>query len=131
MTLDGYVDQILESIVKPWLEAGHQFVLEEDGDSGHGYGKANNRVKQWKEEHYLTTLKNGPNSADLAPIKNCWQPMKQTVREMPHWTKSEAWRLAITGWNERVTAEFINKQVNSMPERLKRCIEAGGNDSGF
>jgi hypothetical protein len=34
-----YIDQILKPIVKPWLN--HDFVLEEDGDSGHGPGKSN------------------------------------------------------------------------------------------
>ena len=131
MTLNDYIDQILEPVIKPSIEAGHQFVFEEDGDSGHGYGTKINRVKQWKEEHYLTTFRNCPNSADLAPIENCWQPMKQAVRQMPHWTKSEAWRLATTGWNERVTTRFINTQVDSMPERLRQCIEANGKAIGF
>ena len=36
-----YVDFILEPAVKPWLEAGEDFVLEEDGDSGRGSGKSN------------------------------------------------------------------------------------------
>lgn len=36
-----YIDSILEPVVKPWLEAGEDFVLEEDGDSGHESGKSN------------------------------------------------------------------------------------------
>ena len=47
-----YIDQILDPIVKPWLDQGHNFVLEEDGDSGHGPGKSN-IVRTWKEEHGL------------------------------------------------------------------------------
>jgi hypothetical protein len=38
MSLEMYRDQILEPIVKPWLERGDDFVLEEDNDSGHGGG---------------------------------------------------------------------------------------------
>jgi hypothetical protein len=30
------IHQILEPVVRPWLDAGEQFVLEEGGDSGHG-----------------------------------------------------------------------------------------------
>ncbi len=40
---DKYVSnkhQILEPIIKPWLDNG-EFVLEEDQDSGHGTGRAN------------------------------------------------------------------------------------------
>jgi len=52
MTQAVYIDQILEKAVKPWLEAGHDFVLEEDGDSGHGPGPKN-PVQAWKEKHGL------------------------------------------------------------------------------
>ncbi len=31
MTYQLYIDSILESVVKPWLEAGNEFVLEKDG----------------------------------------------------------------------------------------------------
>ena len=36
-----YIDKILEPFFKPWLQAHHDFVLEEDGDSGHGPRKSN------------------------------------------------------------------------------------------
>ncbi|KAI9858848.1 MAG: hypothetical protein M1824_004013 [Vezdaea acicularis] len=46
-----------QNVVKPWLEAKHNFVLEEDGDSGHGLDRGRNIVKNWKEqnglEHYF------------------------------------------------------------------------------
>ena len=41
MSQHMYINQILEPIVKLWLDAGEKFVLEEDEDSGHGPGKAN------------------------------------------------------------------------------------------
>ena len=39
MSLQVYRDQILEPIVKRWLQRGDNFVLEEDNDSGHGGGQ--------------------------------------------------------------------------------------------
>ena len=45
MTHQVYIDAILDPVVKPWLERGDDFVLEEDGDSGHGTGKRRNAVK--------------------------------------------------------------------------------------
>ena len=47
-----YIDSILEPTVKPWIEAKHDFVLEEDGDSGHGLGKSN-IVRTWKQNNDL------------------------------------------------------------------------------
>lgn len=64
MTYQVYINSILKPVIKPWLEAGHEFVLE-DGDSGHGTGRAN-PVRKWK--CYL----NCAHSPDLGPIKNCW-----------------------------------------------------------
>ncbi len=73
-----YIDSILEAVVKRWLEAGEDFALEEDGDSGHGSGKSN-IVRDWKAEHWLKYCFNYPHSPDLSPVENCWQIPKQTV----------------------------------------------------
>ena len=39
LTHQVYIDSILEPVVKFWITAGEDFVLEEDGDSGHGPSK--------------------------------------------------------------------------------------------
>ncbi len=41
MSQQVYIDKVLEPIVKPWPQTHYDFVLEEDGDSGHGPGKSN------------------------------------------------------------------------------------------
>ena len=46
MTHKVYIDSILDPVVKPWIERKDDFVLEEDGDSGHRTGKARNAVKK-------------------------------------------------------------------------------------
>ncbi len=65
-----YINQILEPIVKLWIQSGQDFVLEEDGDSDHGPG-ANNIVRTWKEKNGLEYYFNCATSSDLAPIENC------------------------------------------------------------
>lgn len=52
-----YIDSILEPIVRPWLEDKQYFVLEEDGDSGHGTSRKN-PVRSWKEENGLESYFN-------------------------------------------------------------------------
>ena len=79
-----YIDFILEPVIKSWMEEGHEFVLEEDGDSGHGSGK-DNIVRRWKEANRLRYYFNCPHSPDLSPIQNYWQVPKQTVGRQPHW----------------------------------------------
>lgn len=91
MSHDCYVDSILDPVVKPWLKYGgwQDFVLEEDGDSGHRKpGKSiksqNNRMAVWKRKHRLETYQNFPHSPDLSPIENCWLIPKENLRKMPH-----------------------------------------------
>jgi hypothetical protein len=56
MAQKDYISQILEVAVKPWIELGDDFVLEEDGDSSHGPTDNNNIVRQWKRKHGLEPL---------------------------------------------------------------------------
>ncbi|KAF2629187.1 hypothetical protein BU25DRAFT_465246 [Macroventuria anomochaeta] len=121
-----YRDQILEPVVKPWLVCGDTFTLEEDNDSGHGGGSGNNIVAIWKHKNKLDSYFNCPNSPDLAPIENCWQPPKQYLKQFPHWDEFETRELAYEGWQKQVTQQFINERVLSMPQRLTDCIEMEG-----
>ena len=75
MSQKVYIDQILESIVKPWINVHHDFVLEEDDDLGHRLGKSN-IVHTWKEVNGLEFYFNYYLLSDLTPIENCWQSVK-------------------------------------------------------
>lgn len=125
MTHQLYINSILEPAVKPWLERNDDFVLEEDGDSGHGTGKTRNAVKKWKEEHKLEHFFNCASSPDLSPIENCWLPVKQAVRKQPHWDDGSLMEAIRNGWAD-VTQDFINRQIISMPERLQAVITSHG-----
>ena len=129
MTQQAYIDQVLEHMVKPWLQADDDFVLEEDGDSGHGPGP-NNAVRAWKQHHGLQHYFNCAASPDLAPIENCWLPPKQYVRQWPHWDDATTKQSILEGW-EKVTQEFINELVLSMPQRLQAVVESGGKMTGY
>ena len=82
MSLQVYRDVILDGPVAQWLARGDEFVLEEDGDSGHGGGNSTKRniVKAWKKEHGLKHYFNTPGSPDLSPIENCWRAVKQYIK---------------------------------------------------
>ena len=130
MTHQVYIDAILGPVVKPWLERGDDFVLEEDGDSGHGTGKRRNAVKKWRLDHDLEHYFNCSSSPDLAPIENCWQPAKQHVRKFPHWDDASLEQLIREGW-ARVSQEFINESGLSMPKGLKEVKDAKGAMTGY
>jgi phosphosulfolactate synthase (CoM biosynthesis protein A) len=45
MTIKIHVEEILKKYVKPRLDRGDDFVLEEDRDSGHGIGSKSENAK--------------------------------------------------------------------------------------
>lgn len=130
MTLQVYRDEILEPIVKPWLQAKEDFVLEEDRDSGHGTGKQN-IVRKWKEENGLESYWNCPGSPDLAPIENVWGLQKSYMSKFTHWEVEETRELALEAWYEGVSQEAINSFIDSMPERLQAVIDMEGKMTGY
>ncbi|KAJ6260011.1 hypothetical protein Dda_2224 [Drechslerella dactyloides] len=120
-----YVQQILEPVVLPWLEeAGQDFVLEEDNDSGHGTGHYSEAAR-WKQDHGLRHYFNCSQSPDLSPIENAWQLPKSYTRQAPHWDTESTRELVIQGWDS-LKQETINKWVDSMPARLQAVIDVDG-----
>ena len=125
-----YIDSILEPVIKPCLEVGERFVLEEDGDSGHGSANNNNIVRKWKEEHGLKYYLNAPKSPDFSVIENCWQPVKQWLSKSDHWDDKSTIEAIQTGWRDHVSQEFINTLVLSMPQRLEDVLDGDGRMTG-
>jgi hypothetical protein len=126
MSLQVYRDKILEPVVGTWLREGHQFVLEEDNDSGHGgTSKKTNIVRTWKRDHGLESFFNCSSSPDFAPIEKAWQLPKQYVRKRPCWEDDLVRGLAEEGW-ETLTHESINRWVDDIPQIFKDCIELEG-----
>lgn len=124
MTLQVYRDEILKGIVNPWIERGDDFVLEEECESSHGTGP-HNIIWTYKQQIGLKSYFNCPNSPDLSPIENCWQPPKQFLQRFPHWDTFETCDLIQEGW-DNVSQHYINSLTRSLPQRLKRCIDMDG-----
>ncbi|KJZ78887.1 hypothetical protein HIM_01660 [Hirsutella minnesotensis 3608] len=130
MSQKVYLEKVLEAYVGPeLLEKGVPFILEEDGDSGHGPGK-NNPVRAWKEKHGLRYFFNCASSPDLSPIENCWNVIKENLRQQPHWEQSTIRELAEEGW-EKLSQETINGWIDSMPLRMQHVLELQGGKTAF
>ncbi len=126
-----YIDSILTPHVLPDLEKGVDFVLEEDGDSGHGSADNNNIVRRWKEENGLKSYFNAPKSPDLSIIENCWQPIKQHIDSVPHWDEGVVLNAITEAWRTKVTQDFINQRVKTFPNRLHDVLDHGGKLTGW
>ncbi|CAG8954511.1 hypothetical protein HYFRA_00004424 [Hymenoscyphus fraxineus] len=125
MTAECYISQILEPYILPLVKEGRDFVLEEDGDSGHGYGKGKkgNMVRKWKEDNKVKTYKNCSSSPDITPVENTWTVPKAHIRKFPHNDIETLRELALEGW-AKLSQETINKWVDEMPQRLQDNTDA-------
>ncbi|KDN61748.1 hypothetical protein CSUB01_12427 [Colletotrichum sublineola] len=128
MSLQVYRDKILEPVVGSWIDNGEQFVLEEDGDSGHGTG-AKNIVRVWKEERGLKRYFNTPGSPDLSIIENCWKIPKAHIAKYETWDEDALKNLAIEGWGQ-LEQSTIDNWVRSMPQRMRDVIAGNGRMTG-
>ncbi|KAF2415687.1 hypothetical protein EJ08DRAFT_600893, partial [Tothia fuscella] len=127
MTQRVYIDSILQLNLLPMMkERGMNVTLEEDGDSGHT-GKV---ATAFKEKHGIKYYINATYSPDLSPAENCWQPIKQYFRTEPHFDDAGAEK-AIWEAFKRLPQSFINRQVESMPQRLGEVLQSGGEMTGW
>jgi len=76
-----YLDAILKPVVKPWLDQGAHFILEEDGDSWHG-PLGQNIGKKWKQKHGLRHFFNCPGSPDMSPIEKAWKVPGMAIKDV-------------------------------------------------
>ena len=131
MSLQIYRNEILEKVISPWLLNSDAFMLEEDGDSGHGGGnsKRENIVKEWKTTHGLKHYFNCPGSPDLSPIENFWRAVKQYIRANLR-IGANIMDLAVEGWR-RLSKVKINEYVDSMVRRMLKVLEGEGRMTGW
>lgn len=133
MTMEAYKNQILDVEVLNWCKEETRWVLEEDGDSGHGNQSKDNLIIQWKKEHKLqkgsktknSWFANCPYSPDLALIEEAWSYPKNWVKKRPHWDDELVRELVYEGWKE-LPQKWINEMVDGYPQLLQDCIDANG-----
>ena len=107
-------------------------MLEEDHNSSHGIPKDKKGIVQdWKRSHGLQHYFNCSGSPDLTLIENAWQPLKQALKRVPHWTKEEIEEIATEAWYDQLKQRSINKWVLSMPQRLQAVIDNEGHLTGY
>ena len=87
MTQKFYKDFVIKGIIKPMLDAGEDFILEEDRDSSHGPAENQNLVQRYKDEISLRYYLNPPSSPDISVCEKSFQPLKHFLSNTGHWDK--------------------------------------------
>ncbi|KAL6818204.1 hypothetical protein GGI42DRAFT_338023 [Trichoderma sp. SZMC 28013] len=80
ITAAYYRNHILSKVVKPWLDKGIDFILEEDRDSSH----RSNIITEYKKQAEIHYYYNAAGSPDLSPIKNAWRAPSMLIESLPY-----------------------------------------------
>ena len=124
-----YLEFLRNWIAPTWEE---DWVLLEDNDSAHGTrGEGDNQVKRLKEQLKIRWESNPPCSPDLNPIEKIWRSIKQRLKNRGViWTPEDLKQAILEEW-DKITLEEINRQIDSMPERVEAVSLARGGPTPF
>lgn len=129
MSQQTYIDTVYEPVVKPLLQAGEDFIVEEDRDAVYGIeGNKNNPLRQWRDANRLGAYMNPAKSPDLTVIEDCLQSLRQKLTNMGigSWDKDMLMTRANSFWDNELSYSFINRQIGSMEARIHEVVETDG-----
>jgi hypothetical protein len=123
MTQNVYKTEILGTVVQGWIDAGQDFILEEDNEPGHGPDSG--PMKVYKQDMGLVYYVNCARSPDLTPFGSYWDLLKQDMAEFGLATTPNVFQFAQERWRE-LDQMVIDRWVDDMPQRLQAVIDAEG-----
>ena len=129
MSQQTYIDTILDPVVKPLLEAGEDFIMEEDRDAVYGIdGNKANPLRQWRSANRVQAYMNPAKSPDLTAIEDCLQSLRQKITNMgiESWDQESLMNRANNFWDNELSCSFINRQIASMETRMHEVVESEG-----
>jgi hypothetical protein len=120
-----YIEYVYENALSGYYHHADnpaELILMEDGAPTH----RGIQPKLWREAYGINRMVWPAQSPDLNPIENVWRLMKAwvTLQRIPEDEKS-MWRLVQRAW-DHVRMEFLDKLLDSMPDRMQAVIDAKG-----
>ena len=122
MNSDQYV-KVLEEHMLSMFHIQSCEVFMQDNAPCHKFKKVTNFLQQQK----IRVLDWPGNSLDLNPIENCWQKMKNIMKQKKT-PNLETLKLELTRvWCQKMSLDYFQNLSNSMPKRLQMVIKKKGN----
>lgn len=133
MNQQEYIDLILTAIVRPMLQNGEVFLLEEEHDETHGPKDNGNQVRKWKEQNGLNYYINAPKSPDLIVIDDAFRSLSQFLskQDVSDWTEETLKERLEDCWDNHVPQSHINRKVEGMRSRTQEVLDADGEMIGL
>ena len=121
---------ILEEHLRPSMEATGTKIFVQDNATCH----TAKSMKAWFDDNKdIQLLLWPPQSADMNPIENLWDLLKQEVGKLPTATSREQLKTRIMqAWaNLGERTEVLQSLCDSMPRRIQRLLEAKGGTTKY
>jgi hypothetical protein len=122
-----YLDILKEDLWASIHEKGfdpQQLIFQQDNDPKH----TSRLVQDWLAEQPFTTMTWPAQSPDLNPIENLWALLKQKLFHFDTVPTgmNELWERAHQTWYNDIGADMVRRYIESMPDRCRAVIKAGG-----
>ena len=126
-TIDGllYCDVLKEGVL-PYIQKYNlnleELLLLEDHDKKHTC----NVATQWKDRRGVHVMEWPGWSPDLNPIENLWSMMKPKVKARNSTSAQELKDSILEVWQELDQEDLMENIIRTMPDRIRKVIEAKG-----
>ncbi|GFV43614.1 transposable element Tcb1 transposase [Trichonephila clavipes] len=124
LTGQRYVDDILRPHVGPFLNGLPGAIFQQDNARLHTARVAQDFLRHFQ----IQTLPWPARSPDLTPVEHAWDQLK---RQMPSCHSVHDLELAVQDLWAHLPQDIIRCLINSMPDRVVACIEAGGGPTRY
>lgn len=108
------------------LNLGDNYIFQQDNDPKH----AAQNTKLWLLYNVKNQLRSPPQSPDLNPIEHVWNELGRRLQGHVIRNKVTLIEKIKTEW-AKITPEYCNKLVSSMPRRLKAVLDNKGNPTKY
>lgn len=129
LTGQRYVDLVLQPVVRLWRGGfGDFFLFMQDNAPPH----TSRVAKFFFETEGVAVLEWPSCSPDLNPIEHLWDKIKRKIRARQNnpGNTEQLIQAALEEW-ANVPQEDINNLIDSMPRRIRACIDARGGNTDY
>ncbi|KAI7933980.1 hypothetical protein MJO28_017368 [Puccinia striiformis f. sp. tritici] len=120
-----YIDQVYKGRLVETLaliDPHHQLILMEDNARSH----TAKLTKAFCKDNNINTIEWPPQSPDLNPIENLWKILKTGIQQNYQPKSLDEMKEAIQQAWDDLPEQHLGSLLNSMPNRMRLVVEAGG-----